>query len=340
MSDQIPRLHRPWLAPAVALAISLAILAILLIPGVLRYRDAAAGTDDATWSEVNAALEEEIRRLAEAESQGVCMYDGHLYSREVEGGPLPPEFSDRLELLAPSPTRLIPDTAALPQNAAFDGNIDDLLRRSTVLILATQSDGFGNGTGFFIDESHVVTNAHVVEGVDTVIVTNDTIRDPLTATVVARTSHDPDAPMPQADFSLLRLSQPVPSALPLSLALARRTETIYASGYPGFFLESEIMAYYMATTQSQPAAPPEAVVTGGMVTTVQNVQRGDTELGFIPHTARISPGNSGGPLVDRCGRVVGINTYVTQSSQEDLLLHGDYALATPALAGFLQDHCI
>lgn len=343
MSEQPPQdtpAPRRWLAPAIALALAVVFLLILLIPGVLRYRD--GGVDEAglqALRDSNAALEAEITRLAEADAAGVCMYEGALFPRSVEEAAGPPEPGQRLDLLPPQPTLITPAPTALPDEAAFEGSLDDLLRRSTVMVLASQPDGFGNGTGFFVGPRHVVTNAHVVEGVDEVIVTNDLIKAPLTARVIARTAPEPGGVMPQADFSLLELPQPVETALPLRLGPARRTQTVYASGYPGFYLEDQILAYYSAISQGQEAAPPEAVVTDGMVTTIQSAQRAGGMLDYIPHTARISPGNSGGPLVDACGRAVGINTFITQSSGEDeLLLHGDYALATGGLAAFLRQH--
>jgi hypothetical protein len=111
---------------------------------------------------------------------------------------------------------------------------------------------------------------------------------------------------------------------------------VFASGYPGFFVQEEIAAYVDALSRNAPATPPSGIVTNGIVTTIQTTQRGDGSLEYIPHTARLSPGNSGGPLIDTCGRVVGINTFVTQSDDNNLILHGDYALGSGSLARFLR----
>ncbi len=55
---------------------------------------------------------------------------------------------------------------------------------------------------------------------------------------------------------------------------------------------------------------PELAVTDGLISAVQNLPSG---LVVMPHTAAISRGNSGGPLVDRCGRVVGVNTFASST---------------------------
>lgn len=186
------------------------------------------------------------------------------------------------------------------------------------------------GTGFFVDKGVIATNSHVVGDATEVLVASDLVAAPLPAQVVARTALNPDAPGPEEDFAILRLAAEVPEAVALTLAPPRRTQQVYAAGYPGFFVEDQVMAYLDAVAAGRSATPPQGVVTNGIVTTVQEA----AGVTYMPHTAGLSPGNSGGPLVDLCGRVVGINTFVTQST-DDLVLHGDYALSSQDLAEYL-----
>ena len=51
----------------------------------------------------------------------------------------------------------------------------------------------------------------------------------------------------------------------------------------------------------------------------------------VVHSAPISKGNSGGPLIDMCGRLVGVNTFVVQGPMRNL----NFALATTDLIAFL-----
>lgn len=331
------RASRPWRPPVIALALALLFLAILLIPGVLRYRPGVDPAALAALRDANATLEQELARLGSTSPAQVCMYQGDLYPLSVQEAATPPTPAQRLDLLPPLPaqTRPTPDAAPTTGDDQAAGNLDELLRRGTVLVLAETVDGMANGSGFFIDSRHVVTNAHVVEGAQSVLITNDTIRQPLRANVLARSTGDPDAPAPSEDFAVLALDADVASALPLTLGPARRMQPVYASGYPGFYLEDQIRHYFQETAQGRPATPPEAIVTDGMITTIQIAERPDGALSYIPHTATLSPGNSGGPLVDSCGRAVGINTFVTQSAQDSLLLHGDYALGSETLGRFL-----
>jgi S1-C subfamily serine protease len=54
----------------------------------------------------------------------------------------------------------------------------------------------------------------------------------------------------------------------------------------------------------------------------------------IVHTATISSGNSGGPLIDRCARAVGINSFVGADARE--VAKTNFAIGASALAAFLR----
>jgi S1-C subfamily serine protease len=77
------------------------------------------------------------------------------------------------------------------------------------------------------------------------------------------------------------------------------------------------------------------VVSRGVVSAVQQLSG---NLTVLPHSADISAGNSGGPLVDNCGRVVGVNTFVTSASA--FADRVKYAQKTDSLLAWLQQNNI
>ncbi len=146
----------------------------------------------------------------------------------------------------------------------------------------------GEGSGFVWDrEGHILTNYHVVEGADTVtVVFSD--GDEIEATVVGG---DPASdlailwidvsgrelqPLPQGDTDDLRVGQ-------LALAIGNPFGQNFT-------------------------------LTSGIVSALGRTIRSGNSLFSIPQAiqtdAPINPGNSGGPLLDRQGKVIGINTQI------------------------------
>lgn len=171
------------------------------------------------------------------------------------------------------------------------------------------------GSGFLINDQTLLTNQHVVEmtndtkvaksqeyGVDFV---NDTKLDVRVQVVVTR-DVVVDATVVQSsqemDVAILELDEPIYDRTPLALGNSenvRETSTIYALGFPWTENFQDVQYY-----------------TSEDVTVTSNVVAKKTEIGstpFIQHSATITQGNSGGPLVavndtQDAGAVVGINT--------------------------------
>ena len=141
------------------------------------------------------------------------------------------------------------------------------------------------GSGFVWDTSgNVVTNEHVVQGATTIWIWLSS-GEPLDAEVVGVA--------PNYDLAVIRLKQP--RALPLPVPIGTSSglkvgQFAYAIGSPFGLDQSLTMGVVSGLNRKLPTSEGQ-------------------EIGSIIQTdAAIYPGNSGGPLLDSAGRLIGVNT--------------------------------
>jgi S1-C subfamily serine protease len=149
-----------------------------------------------------------------------------------------------------------------------------------------------SGSGFVLDkEGHIVTNYHVVDGASKVEVTF--IDGTTVHAKVVGTDPSSDLAVIQADVKS-SLLQPVELGDSSALVVG---EQVYALGNP-FGLDWTL--------------------TSGIVSAVGRTIQSGTSNYSIPEVvqtdAAINPGNSGGPLLDRNGRVIGVNAQIVSQS--------------------------
>lgn len=150
------------------------------------------------------------------------------------------------------------------------------------------------GTGFVISPQHVLTNAHVVAGVQ---------GGPQVSTIEGRTYHAQVVLYdPNRDVAVLDV--PGLTARPLQFAgPARPGVSAVVAGYPH---NSRVLREVPARiAQSEAANGPN--IYGGQGVTRQ----------IYPLSADIQPGNSGGPLLSRGGRVYGV-VFAAATSYNDV----------------------
>ncbi len=173
------------------------------------------------------------------------------------------------------------------------GRIYDTTVPSLVSIRVSQGLQLqGEGSGFVWDDrGRIVTNHHVVEGVEAVIVIfADGTR--MEARVLGS---DPDS-----DLAVLELQGDPEGLTPVVLG------------------DSDgVRAGQMAVAIGNPFGQ-EFTMTTGIVSAIGRTIRSGNSPFSIPRViqtdAAINPGNSGGPLLDRGGRVIGVNTQILSRS--------------------------
>lgn len=177
----------------------------------------------------------------------------------------------------------------------------------------------GEETDVFVTNTHVVQDSvydggivYDIPAVSVWILKNDLAWNPVTGldtsqAIPCTVLYSSSGMYP--DYAIIRAGE-APSgrvALPLLDEDAPAPEvgdSVYALGYPGSSDETEYGAY----GQNLVADVDDVTVTSGVVSRFTQSQNfGNTKL--IQHDAQINHGNSGGPLIDADGRVIGINTY-------------------------------
>jgi serine protease Do len=142
------------------------------------------------------------------------------------------------------------------------------------------------GSGFIVSkEGHILTNYHVVQGTDDILVDLNDGRQ-AKATVVGSDQ--------QVDVAVLKIN--LPNLAPLSFADSDQVKVgqiVFAIGNPFGLRES---------------------VSQGIISARDRRGISDSSVEFFQTDTAINPGNSGGPLIDIKGEVVGINAVIYSES--------------------------
>ena len=211
------------------------------------------------------------------------------------GSPPPAAALAQVREAASSPAALRPDELAMVE--LFERTSPSVVYLTT---LARRVDWFGRttaevprgtGTGFLWDDAgHVITNYHVIGGADSVeVVLHDQM------------SYEADfvGASPSHDLAVLRVSVPAGTLRPVEIGdseVLRVGQSVYAIGNP-FGLSATLTTGIVSALGRR--------IEGVDGTPIENVIQTD---------AAINRGNSGGPLLNSAGRLIGVNTQIASPS--------------------------
>ena len=207
----------------------------------------------------------------------------------------------------------------------------DAAARGVVRVVIIEADGetlvpVSHGTGFAVTPESVVTNAHVVSqvnqnpGLSIGIVPSDG-ENAVYARVVAIS--------PRNDLALLATTAPMQlSPLTISGNPANDAGAVTAVGYPMNVDRAQGLSID-DIFRAQPPVKSTGFLSG---------RRPSRDFDSLLHTAPIARGNSGGPLLDDCGRVVGVNSFGAESGSAESEFF--FAVSTRELLPFLRDNDI
>jgi putative serine protease PepD len=162
-----------------------------------------------------------------------------------------------------------------------------------VAIKAVTSQGADSGTGIVLDEHGLIlTNDHVISGASSISVgTNGASSVTRSATLVGEEAN--------SDLALIRIDPSGLGLKPLKLVNSSSVsvgDQVYAIGNP-YGLDESLTRGIVSALNREMSAPDGAQIAGAIQT-----------------DAALNPGNSGGPLLDERGDVIGVNSQIASEA--------------------------
>jgi S1-C subfamily serine protease len=194
---------------------------------------------------------------------------------------------------------------AVPDISDFQ-DIVQTSRSSVVEIEGRSCKGIGVGSGFIVAPNYIATNAHVVAG----------MRTPYIQDVNGRHRAEIVAFDPSNDIAILKTNRLEGTSLTLVDNLVPVGESGVALGFPGG-----------KSFTAQPAVVIEHFTALGR--DIYNDHEVRRDVYALKST--VEPGNSGGPLIDTSGNVMGV-IFARSTAHEGV----GYALSTPVVKRLLQ----
>ncbi len=184
-----------------------------------------------------------------------------------------------------------------------------LVEPSIVRIKVMLADGSELiGSGFFIDqEGKIVTNNHVVRNAAKVTV--ETVDNKKTDSIGFLVAN------PKKDLAIIQVDPAALNIVPIAVAsdLPRKGEKVAAFGAPQGFGFSETAGIVSSIRHGKEVSETLSELNPDL--DIYGNHGFDIDMNWIQHSAAISGGNSGGPLVNMRGQLVGVNTWTHPGGQ-------------------------
>ncbi len=206
-----------------------------------------------------------------------------------------------------------PTPALAGEPAVALPDLPDLVDRVMPSIVQIRVGAAGTGSGMVIDrDGHILTNRHVIENATSIVVE---LPDGTTATAEVMGSDAGN------DLAVIRAELPAESLTPATFGdsgTVRVGEPVFAIGNPfglGFTVTSGIISGLGRESDGEPG--------------------GHRIRGVLQTDAAVNPGNSGGPLFNADGEVIGINTALENPSGQRVFVGVGYAVPSNTARRFI-----
>ena len=184
-------------------------------------------------------------------------------------------------------------------SALFAPVLDDLLDKIRRFIVVIYNGRYGAGAGILASDGMVLTNAHVVHRSRRLKVVLDDDRE-YEGVLVARDL--------SIDLALLQIPKNGYPTAVFSPSLPRPGEIVFAFGHPWGMRN---------------------VLTAGVLSAVTRARTPKGAVTLLRSDLQLAPGNSGGPLLNMTGEVIGLNAMVFGGNQS-------VAISSMVIQSFLE----
>lgn len=187
--------------------------------------------------------------------------------------------------VAPPPIPAAPQPSpAPPPPTPAQASIEEVIQGALPAVVLVES-AKGKGSGFFVEPGRILTNEHVVSGSYSVTIHySDGTKGDATVAAYSR----------DFDLAVLRVARP-----------RENQATIRLGSIAGLRSGQEVV------TIGSPLGILQNSVTRGIVSGLRKFKT----VTAIQTDAAMNPGNSGGPLLNREGSVIGINSFIHRGSE-------------------------
>lgn len=188
---------------------------------------------------------------------------------------------------------------------ANPSDVSAIAEQTVIRVLSENQGKVQGGSGFIVSsDGHVVTNHHVLANPDkTFVLTRTSGGKPklLKAKIIWSSR--------EIDLAVLEVEKLSGSPLVLSVAQPEKGSVVYTVGFPGIA---------DAAIDTSKESWVESTITQGIIGRLVSAswEEKGKKLDVIQHSASVNSGNSGGPLFNACGHVIGVNTAKALGSLE------------------------
>ena len=231
------------------------------------------------------------------------------------------DFSSRFATFGQNGEELPPLYDEKIVRTVFDTASPSIVEVKTVVQFGRRI-GEGSGSGFFVDDQgHIITSDHVVEGAREITVRLNDGRE-LSAVKLGHSQHD-DLALLRVDPAAVADIRPLPFADSDQVSIG---EMAIAIGSPFENRNSLSLGVVSGKERSESGIQRVDSYTGGIRRTITDLIQTD---------AALNPGNSGGPLLNAEGEVIGVNSSVRVQSGVQIGL--GFAIASNTVLQILDE---